>query len=128
VSLNVPLRIIMFSLAGVIERIPRGRPRRPPVLEIAFLNATSGPGDREYDSDPQPVNETWFKCSLTKKCLCHSNLRADFRLGVLRCLLCYHLPNLGKGMPGVAPTRPRYRFGPFELDTGEDRLRGVAPA
>jgi len=25
-------------------------------------------------------------------------------------------------MPGVAPTRPRYRFGPFELDTGEESL------
>src|ERR1700690_3799377 len=25
-------------------------------------------------------------------------------------------------MPGVAPNGPRYRFGPFELDTGEESL------
>jgi DNA-binding winged helix-turn-helix (wHTH) protein/tetratricopeptide (TPR) repeat protein len=37
-------------------------------------------------------------------------------------LLCYHLPTWGKGMPGVVPNGPRYRFGPFELNTGEESL------
>ena len=37
-------------------------------------------------------------------------------------MLCYHLPTWGEGMPGVAPNGPRYRFGPFELNTGEESL------
>src|SRR5580693_1208399 len=62
-----------------------------------------------------------FKCSLTKKCLLHINLRADFNWGLA---LAAVLPSsdLGKCMPGLGPKEIRYRFGPFELNTGEEAL------
>src|SRR5580698_4490183 len=62
-----------------------------------------------------------FKCSLTKKCLLHINLRVDFNWGLA---LAAVLPSsdLGKCMPGLGPKEIRYRFGPFELNTGEEAL------
>src|SRR5580698_4629815 len=62
-----------------------------------------------------------FKCSLTKKCLLHINLRADFNWGLA---LAAVLPSsdLGQCMPGLVPKGTRYRFGPFELNTDEQSL------
>src|ERR1700729_167240 len=62
-----------------------------------------------------------FKCPLTEKSLPYMNLRALFNW---RCPLIAVLPssNLGRGMPGLAPKGTRYRFGPFELNTGEESL------
>jgi len=61
------LRIIMFSLAGVSKESPEAGPSSP-VLEIAFLNATSGPGDANMIQIRSRSMKLGFKCSLTKKC------------------------------------------------------------
>src|SRR5271169_1104980 len=37
-------------------------------------------------------------------------------------MLCYHLPTWRKRMPGLVPKGTRYRFGPFELNSGEESL------
>ncbi len=62
-----------------------------------------------------------FKSPLTEKFFPHINLRA--RLNRRRVALAV-LPssNLGAGMAGVVPNGPRYRFGPFELNTVEESL------
>src|ERR1035441_4439711 len=62
-----------------------------------------------------------FKSSLTEKCLPDINLRAgiNWSLGPLAVLPSQ---NLGRGVPGLVPKGTRYRFGPFELNTGEESL------
>ena len=63
-----------------------------------------------------------FKSPLTRKCFPDRNLQADFnwRLGFVRCATIFQLG--GAYMPGLVPKGARYRFGPFELNTGEESL------
>src|ERR1035438_9745333 len=62
-----------------------------------------------------------FKSSLTGKRLPDINLRAgiNWSLGPLAVL---PFQNLGRGVSGLVPKGTRYRFGPFELNTGEESL------
>jgi DNA-binding winged helix-turn-helix (wHTH) protein/tetratricopeptide (TPR) repeat protein len=63
-----------------------------------------------------------FKSPLTEKFFIHINLRASLNRSVV-ALAVLPSSQLGvKGMPGVVPNGPRYRFGPFELNTGEESL------
>src|ERR1022692_3190449 len=62
-----------------------------------------------------------FKSPLTRKRLFHINLRADFNWSLASNPV---LPSsdLGEVMPGLVPKGVRYRFGPFELNTGDESL------
>jgi DNA-binding response OmpR family regulator len=62
-----------------------------------------------------------FKPSLTEKCLCLINLPMDFNWS-FRLAGVLPSSDLGKSMPEPAPMGMRYRFSPFELDTGEQSL------
>src|SRR5579862_5052194 len=59
-----------------------------------------------------------FKSPLTKKSLSYMNLRTGLNSSGVVASLCY----LGEDMPGEASGGARYRFGPFELNTGEESL------
>jgi len=119
-SLNCPCEFIMFSLLEYRKNLQR--PARRPRPRNCFPERDIRPRrPRNMIQIRSRVNKLVLKCSLTKKCLCHSNLRADFKLEFC-AVCCATIFHLGKGMPGVAPPGLAYRFGPFELDTGEESL------
>src|ERR1035438_7003046 len=62
-----------------------------------------------------------FKSSLTEKYLRDKHLEGRLNCGC-GAVMCYHFAREELGMAGAAQKRPSYRFGPFELNMGEDAL------